>query len=474
MSISNLSTGLADFNPVYNPLVYIFDSSNKNSTGFRYVVDVYLAGTSNKIFEARVAPRPNDGYGYIDLSKPLSNYTTYDINLSNTTSMAITNSYVNYDVKIGEEYITEWSFIDSTFYSGNITKLTGVLAHSFNVGDQIVIELATASYFPSLEGLKTVSSISGTNSIIVNVPFVSSPTNNGVVRYADNRKTIFRNLYTYSSQTAWNGSIRFDEWVGYTASSYKINATSSNNKLLTSLDGDYMCAETQDLWINWAPYLSSMPMYVYFINDGGDVFRKSVNNMSEKLRQFSAGPNNVGSLSLVSGTGSLVKASTNYYDFYIASSSGTQMSKKYRVNIDRRCKIEDYEILFKDRLGSFLSINFPLRSKISGNIERSGFNKQIGNYNINKWSYSVSDAGFVNTDMSITTTYELWTNFINNDMDNLFVELLSSSLTYIKIDGVYYSCIVKDKDYDIQSINYRKLIKRSIKVELSNENIINI
>lgn len=473
MAITNITTNLAAMNPVYNPLVYGFDSTNKNQPGFRYVVDIYLAGTATKIYEGRLAPRPTDGYGYIDISKIIANYITYDITLTNTTSASVLNSYLKYDVKIGEEYITSWTFTDSVFVSGNKTKLLGTTAPTFIAGDQIVVNLTNPTYFPTLVGLQTVETVTATD-VEIDIPFVSSAANPGTVTYADGRKTVTRDILTYTNQVAWNGALSFKDWPTYTAADYQITATSTTKKLLTNIPSNFYAKTTQDIWINWAPYLSSTPTYIYFTNSNGDTFRKTVSNNTQELRQFSAGPNNVGTLSLVSGTAGLIKSDTTYYEFYVTDSSGTQMSRAYLINIDRRCNIENHEILFQDRLGSFVSYAFSLRSQLNGKIERDTYNKQLGDITGGKWNYNVSDAGLVHTNISLSQEYTLTTDWMNNDMNNYFVELLTSPVTFVKIDNVYYSCVITDNNYEIQSSKYKKLIKRTIKIKLSSENIINI
>lgn len=475
MAVSNISTNLNAMNPVYNPLVYMFDSTNKNQPGFRYVVDVYNS-TPTKIAEFRIAPRPTDGYGEIDLSKILADHLSFDIDLTNTTSAAVLNSFFKYSVKIGEEYQVSWPFTDSVFDAGK-TKLEQVpntQAHTFVAGDQIVVMQTTPSNFPTLEGLQTVESVPDAYNIIINIPFVSSPANPGIVKYADNRNTITRDLLTYSNQVVWNGALSFKDWPSYTATDYQITSTSTTKKLLTNIPTNFYCATTQDIWINWIPYLSSTPTYAYFENSNGDIFRKNIQNTLQELRQFSAGPNNVGTLSLVSGTATLVKSDTTYYDFFVTNSTGTQMSKKYRINIDRRCPIENYEIVFQDRLGSFASFAFPLRNSINGTITRDSYNRQVGDLSSGKWTYNVSEPGMVHTNISISKEYTLSTNWITNEMDVYFEELVTSPVTYVKIDGVYYSCVILDTSIETQSQNLKKLIKRQIKIKLSSENIVNI
>ncbi len=57
-----------DITPAYNPMKFLYDSTNKNNLGFKYIFDVYQSGTSNKIAEYRVYPQrwPKDGHeGYI-------------------------------------------------------------------------------------------------------------------------------------------------------------------------------------------------------------------------------------------------------------------------------------------------------------------------------------------------------------------------------------------------------------------------
>lgn len=477
MAVTNLSTALTDFNPGYNPIVYIFDSTNKNEEGFRYVVDIYAAGTANKIYEGRVAPRPTDGYGYIDVSKIISNYLTYNLAFGSSLLQNASNSYYAYDIKIGEEYIVEWEFDDSIFASGNITQLTqspGVTAHTFVVGDQIIVSQVTPSNFPQLEGLHSVNTVIDNYNFTIDIPFVSSPTNPGTVKYADNRKTITRDLLTYSTQVAFNGALSFGSWPSYDSALYKINDVDINNKMLTNIPDNFYCKTTQDLWIDYSTFASNVPRSAWFQNDTGDILRKNITAASWYVSQFSAGPNNLGTLTVQSGTAPLIKPTTKYYDIWLVDNANAQVTEKYRIYIDRRCPIETYEILFQDRLGSFSSFAFDLRSRETGSITRNSFNRQVGDFVTNKWTYNLYDAGLVNNHISTTKEFELTTNWMTQEMNVYFEELLTSPVTFLKIGTDYYSCIILDTNYEVQSSKYKKLIKKTIRVKLSSENIINI
>jgi hypothetical protein len=92
--------------PAYNPVKYIYSSSNVALQGFKYIYDIYQSGTANKIAEYRVMPTYGTGFGEIDLSKLLQAKVSYDLNLTNTSAYNAPNSHYKYDVKVGEEYLT--------------------------------------------------------------------------------------------------------------------------------------------------------------------------------------------------------------------------------------------------------------------------------------------------------------------------------------------------------------------------------
>ena len=473
--VTNISSGLKSFNPVYNPLVYMFDSSNKNQTGFRYVVDIYSGATSTKIYEGRVAPRPTDGYGYIDVSKIIADYVTWDVDLTGTTNITADDSYFGYTVKIGEEYNKSWPFVNTFFYSGSRVNVSGTTTNTFSTNDQVIIS-QDIQYIPALEGLQTVYSAISSTSFIVDVGFLSSVPNTGTVRYADGRKTITRNLLTYSSQIAFNAAFGASEWIAYNSANYLLNGASTTRKMLTNIPDNFYASLTQDLFVNVAYPSSTDAIKVNFQNDGGDLFYKTVGtiNSTNRIKQYAVGPNNFGTLTLASGTAGLIKDNTKYYDFWISNDSGSQMCEKVRVWIDRKCGIEDYEILFLDRKGSFASFSFPLRSETTQSGSRTTYNKQIGDLVSGKWNYSNSDAGEITSNISVSESIKLRTGYLTSEMAVYFSELVFSPVTYVKIGGVYYSCIVETNSYQPQSPRLKKLNKQEITIRLSQQNQTNI
>jgi hypothetical protein len=152
------------------------------------------------------------------------------------------------------------------------------------------------------------------------------------------------------------------------------------------------------------------------------------------------GPNNFGSLTVVSGTAPLIKNDTKSYQvWYSDGAFNPVQSLAYQVTIDRRPVITQYNILFLDRMGSWSSFAFQLKSYEKLNIKRETYNKDVPGYvetvGIDRWLYETTETGMTNTYISTDTTIALNTNWMNQDMAMYFTELLSSPNTYIKISN---------------------------------------
>lgn len=470
MSIINKGNP-GDFSPVYNPVVFYFDSTNKNKLGFRYVVDIYYSGTTNKIGELRVAPRPVDKYGYCDISKLLSSEVTFNFDPNNNSTLDQSNSFIKYDVKIGEEYIVDYG-IASLTNNGGYVQITSSASNPFIVGDGLNVNSNL------LNGLFVVTTDTSSTQVTIDAPWsVSySGTVSGTVSYADNRKTITRDLLTYSNYVCYNASFNFVDFIDYDSADYKLNNTSfPPEKLLTDIPSVYYVYNTQDLWVNYAPYYDSTAKYMYFENSNGDIYYRNIQDSTTAIKQCAVGPNNVGALTLVSGTGSLIKPDTEWYEFWVGSTSSIAMTSRYRMNILKDCKIEDYEIVFLDRKGSFGSFAFPLRSKITNKVDSNRYNNQIGNLSGGKYSYNSYDIWSTTTGVDYETELELITNWFKSDEQlEYYNQLVSSPYTWIKLQkGIYCQCQVVTTTNEVNKLNNKKLQNKTLKVKLINE-IINI
>lgn len=459
-----------DFSPAYNPLRFIYDSTNKNEDGFKYVYDVYESGTSNKIGEYRVFPRISDGYGEIDLSPLLRSKVSFTFQ-QGTEDATASDSFYQYDVKIGEEYIVQVSYTASVANNSGNVRITAT--HSYQVGDQVQITQADGGVAnPQLEGLHTVIAITGTTNFTVSALWsdVTDATINGDVKYADNRKTITRAVVTLSGKRVFNGAFKHNDFASYNQNNYIL--TASTDYFLTYQPQTFYITEDQEVYFNLSSGASTTG-FIVFENDGGDILKYAANANSYVYQAnvgASANPTTV-----VSGTVGHIKADTEWYDVWYTDSSANRLSVKYRFYIDRRCRIEDYQILFLDRLGSFSSFAFQLRAYERGSITRDSYNQRLeGSVTSQRWGYSVQEYGMKTYKVGVEKTMELNTNWMTEDMAEYFEQLLTSPITYLYDGTSYIPCNITDSSFEVEKQRNKNLIRKTVTIKLANQDSVNV
>lgn len=461
--------------PAYNRVYCEVDSTNKTLPSFRYIFDVYESGTTNKIAEYRVLPRNVDFYGEIDLSRLLSTKVSFSLDPTVTSWWNPTESYYKYDIKYGEEYVDIVGYTNNLFVSG-VNVAINIGTHPFVTGDQIIITQDDGGAAnPLLEGLHTVLSYTATT-ITVNVlwNYIFDPTIDGDIIYADNRKTIYRNLAETKNQYVFNGALPFKDFRTYDYLNY--NLSSAGDLFLTTqpIKGFY-CTPFQDIWV-FIMNNGQDKFYMYFQNSLGDVYRKPINT-TNKYTQVAVGPNNFGTLTLYSGTGTgLLQSGVTWYQYWFGDNvTGAPYSEYYRIDLDFRCTIEGYELLFLDRMGSFSSFAFQLRAYERGTTKRETYNKYIpGDTSSGVFTYDSYARGQSVINPSVERTLELNTNWITEEMSVYFEELVTSPEVYLKdTDGNYYAVLVTDSSFEINRSRNKNLFKKTITIKYANENIIN-
>jgi hypothetical protein len=474
--------------PAYNPIKFIYDSTNKNLQGFKYIFDIYQSGTANKIAEYRVMPMYGSGYGEVDLSKLLQAQVSYDLNLTNTTVYNAVNSHYKYDVKVGEEYLTTTIWGSVLVPSGLNVRINVV--NTFVAGDQINITQnapgATAN--PNLEGLFTVLSV-GVGFLVVSSPWatVTATGLGGAITFADGRKTVTRAINNSLNNFVFNGAIKWVEWPIYDYNDYMLNGSLKDRFLTNQPTNNFYATLSQDIWFNGVANGSPTPPdTMYFETSDGDTFEKTVTAV-DHVSGISMGPNNHGALTVLSGALPLIKPTTEWY-YVRYERNGVPSSIDYYVNIDRRVRTVEHSILFLDRMGSWSSFAFTGRAYTTGNVTREQFNKDVPGYietaGIDRWLYETTEAGMTNTYISTDTTIALNTDWMNETMALYFTELISSPQTYIKFStyeadcdapnsAEYVSCTIVTSSFEEFKQRNKNLIKQSIVVKLANNNIVN-
>ena len=473
--------------PAYNPVKYIYDSTNKNLGGFKYIFEVYESGTANQIAEYRVLPVYSTGYGEIDLTKLLQSKVSFDLDTTNDTSYAAPNSYYKYDLKVGEEYLTTTTFTSTmtqyvTAPYGGRVQLNG--ANTFVVGDQIVLtQSGIGTVNPNFDGLYTVL-VATPTFIVINYLYSSLINVNKDVdiTYADGRKTTTYNIINDVNNYVFNGAVPWTGWPAYSENNYFL---ALGSRFLTSIPAaNFYATLSQDLWMN-AVY-GSIPggtHKIVFVNDAGEIFEKTL-LANDFITGNAVGPNNLGSLTPVSGSLPLIKPTTQYYKYYYEH-NGSQVTQEYIVNIDRRTQSQEYSIIFLDRYGSWGSFAFTGRAYETGSVQREQYNMDVqGKIASSSWTYDLTERGYTNSYVTVENTIDLNTNWMTENMATYFTELISSPYTYFKISNYdencdipestkYISCNVVTSNYEYYKQRNKNLIKQSITIKLANNDMVN-
>jgi hypothetical protein len=472
--------------PAYNPVKYIVDSTNNNLDGFKYIFDVYNGATL--IGRFKVLPTFGTGYGELDLSKFLSSYVSWDFQPTVTTDYDAINSYYNYQVKTGEEYLAQFNYTSALTNSGGFVRVN--VTNTFAIGDQINITQDDGGVAnPLLEGLHSVTNASGSwFEVGVSWSSVTDANIDGSVIYADNRKIVTYDITTFDVKRVFNGARRFIEFPTYNEDTYNPNGP-TKLWLTNQPQTEFNATLGQDLFLNLRGRIGKK---IVFQNDNGDLFYKFLTNNST-IEGVAVGPNNYG---VLVGTGDLITPTTKYYDFYYED--GTQFSVKYRVNLDRRVQINEYHLCFLDRMGSWSSFAFQLKSYERGEVQRDEYNKDVQGYvSGGEWNYNYEEFGFSTFNINVVKTLELNSNWMTQNMATYFEELVTSPQVFFKLvtyltteDGIpvidedgcpvrvpestnYLPVIVTNNSYEVFKERNKNLIKQTLVVKLANNDAIN-
>lgn len=459
-----------DFAPAYNPLMFIYNSTNKNKLGFKYIFQVYAGGTATKIGEYKVLPRINDGYGQIDISKLLQSKVTFNINVGHPS-----NCYYKYDVKIGEEYTQGVAYTSSLTNNAGFVKITSA-SHTFVVGDQVSVKQADDGVAnPLIEGLFVVKSVQSSTQFTISALWanVVNATIDGNVYFADNRKTQTLAEITESNKYVFNGVRSWVDFTTYNQNQYLIDTFSTTKLFLTDLPTTgFSITPTQNLWLNVATNFDTTDLYCVIYSNTGQ-FRYPITNPNI-LSQLNLG---IGANPSIIDSGSLpiIDENTTTISFQLVNDGFDEFSQYYLIDIDQRCRINEYDVYFLDRMGSIASFAFSLKSYENGTITRQSYNKvNQGFVSGQRWNYSSTEFGQTAYSMQLDKTFELNTDWMSEEMNVYFEQLVTSPVTFVKFGDEYISCVITDTSFEVNRRRNKNLIRKTITIKLANQNTINV
>jgi len=84
-----------------------------------------------------------------------------------------------------------------------------------------------------------------------------------------------------------------------------------------------------------------------------------------------------------------------------------------------------------------------------------------------------TDFGMTNASVLLESTIDLNTNYMTEEMAVLFEELVSTPLAFLKIGGTYQAVQIVDTSFEVEKSRNKNLIRKSLTVKPSNQNVIN-
>ncbi len=454
--------------PAYNPIKWIIDNSNKNEPGFRYIFTIYPAGSATKIAQYKVLPAYDTGFGEQDISKLMqSKVTFYDVPIISGVN---TNFYYNgiyfYDIAFGYEFIENINYSDPLVDNADNVQID-FNAHGFVAGDQIIITQADAGVAnPAVEGLHTVISANA-NDFTINVLYstVSNININGEVTYADLRKTIVDDDLVESDYEAFNGAynanINSQDDDPFPYASYDGLSGGSHLFLTSSSSATPIHATpTQSFYLNLRVYNTVSYTIKFYDADLNIIYSYIVAASADGIYYFSVGPDTDAALSVD-------------YSFKIEADNG-MVTAIYYFTIDNRCEINDQQLIYLDRMGSWQSFAFQLKTYEKGQITREQYNEFInGQIVSSEWVGNILQKGFRTYNTNVIKSFDLNTNWMSESDGVRFQELLSSPQVYYFASNYSAACVVDATGFEVFRQRNKNLIKQSVTIRLAQQDPIN-
>ena len=456
-----------NFQPVYNEVITVLDSTNKAETNFEYIIDISVDGVVTSQMKVNSNP---EGFGIIDLHRHLEGFVSSDIDITNTdTFQLIPNSFIKYSIALSESYLinVDYTVVNDT---GGFARYNCSTAHGLQIGDKIIIANSTdASY----NGVQTVTAIPTTLTVITDRAYSATAT--GDIQLADGSNTIVPSATVFSadkfatsSVLSWLDVPNFDE------TDYKINSTDVG-VLLTSSLTNYVKATTK-CYLNFYYSDFAAASFLKVTTSNGTYKISNPYTWSDKFLTMNVGAdaleNSTDTIAVLTGSLPMFDATTTSYTIQLLDSFSAVSSQIYSFNIDNECNPNtNYELLYQDSLGSFIPINFDMVSKRTVSNSKKQYSKNYGSYNSVAASYgwASSDRGRTVIDTDITEKIDIQTNWVDDVVSEKVKDLLLSPVVY-HLDGTNLRAInIKTSSLEVKNKKINKTFNYKIAFEYANK-----
>ena len=492
--------------PAYNPMIIVATSSAQSKDGFLMVGDVYVDGTY--VTRMKVATNP-DGFCIFDIHKHIENRISYDFYPNSFGWAQATQSAATYSVLLGEEYRPTWKFVDNYFLPGGKLGFIGTQSVNpspeFQVGNTIFVQQNTPFTFSQYNGNTTITAIYATSSplsiypgthyiIETAKPYLgSTPLNGGTISLAQFQTYIGTNVNnvgnTSSSDNqkwAFNGVNTFLQDISWTQSAYAAGTYSGGTaSFLTNLPTTgYKMGTFSRMWLNvYQDSTNDITSLKIKTNNGTYTLTNTLTTPlltnKQNILRVGCGPWQflTSTASITGSPGSIFPmfdSNTTEYTIWCENSSNQMFIKPITFTMEDYCsRYEKIQLIFMDKLGSFVPFTFNFANRQNKTINRTSYQQHYGEYApaSNNWTYNPWDRGKKSLDTQITESYTITSDWVNQTTSDYLMTLMESPEVYwINEAGVAVAVSLTVSGTERKQTINDMIINYTINFELSNKN----
>jgi hypothetical protein len=154
-------------------------------------------------------------------------------------------------------------------------------------------------------------------------------------------------------------------------------------------------------------------------------------------------------------------------NFYV-SIKGSSAEIRYYFKYDNRCVINEDYLYYLDRMGSWQSFAFQLKTYEKGQITREMYNQHVDGQVVDgEWLYSSTAIGNRTLNTNVSNTLELNTNWMDQYDADRFQELLTSPQVFYYNGTESRACTIDATSFENFRQRNKNLIKQSVTIKLA-------
>jgi hypothetical protein len=478
-----------ELQPTYNQVIIAATSSLQTELNYQLVSDVYCRGQKVSRMKTPVNP---EGYIVVDYHKHLENRVSFDFLITATGFSVATQSFASYSVVFFDEFRHEWDFTDNQFSPIGLTSYAGFISQQtpyFSVGDEVYISQNAGYTHPEYNGVHNIIAITQSGltwSITTDAPWQgSSPANPGTMVYSSFQLTTLPvgtlTLFSTPTQSStasffpekyvFNGVEGYVDFISWNYDEYDAN-TSTLGKFFTNAPDNYVLATSSNMLLNlYQNATDEITSFKVSTNLGTFSIVNSfttITNDQHRFLQINASPK----LFYQSGW---INNSTTSITMWVENKTADKTIANKTFSIGKGCSpYDDLEIIFMDRLGSFIPYVFNRLNRQTNNIQRSDYQQVYGSYApaSQNWNYNTYDRGRKSLDVVVSETYTATSDWVNQATSDYLQELFQSPEVYlVKPDGTIVAINLTVSSMERKQTINEQVVNYTITFELSNKNM---